>query len=60
MVSVFMSIGLLIGNPIGGALVKQGSFVGLQAFCGTVVLAAGALLVVAKISLTGVHVSKKV
>lgn len=59
MVSVCMAVGLLIGNPIGGALVKQSSFVGLQAFCGTAVLAAGLLLTAAKMSLTGLHMGKR-
>ena len=40
------SIGLLIGNPIGGALLATG-WLGLQSFCGGVLVAATCTLVVA-------------
>jgi len=59
MATVFMAVGLLIGNPIGGALVEQGSFVGLQAFCGATILIAAGLLAAVKVTLTGLQVSKK-
>ena len=43
MMTVPMAAGLLIGNPIAGALVDGTSFIGLQVFCGCMV-AGGALL----------------
>jgi MFS family permease len=45
---LFVSLGGLTGNPIGGALVSKdnGSFIYLQIFCG-ITMAAGALLYLA-------------
>lgn len=37
----FAGIGILIGNPVAGAILKSSGWIGLQAFCGTTVLAAG-------------------
>ena len=39
------SVGLLIGNPIAGALLKKGSYTGLQAFSGACLLVCAFLLV---------------
>lgn len=42
--------GLLIGNPIGGALVHGQSFIGLQVFCGVTVMASGCFLLAARLA----------
>jgi hypothetical protein len=42
--------GLLIGNPISGALVHGQSFVGLQIFCGVTVVASGCFLLAARLT----------
>lgn len=38
-----LAIGVLIGNPVAGALQQSGNWVGLQAFCGACLLAAAVL-----------------
>ena len=55
MMAVCMSIGLLIGNPIAGALITDGGrdFVPLQSFCGATVMAAMVLLVFSRVAKTG-------
>ena len=42
------SVGLLIGNPIAGALLKNKSYMGLQAFCASSLLGCTVLLVWAR------------
>ena len=53
MMTVPMATGLLIGNPIAGALVKGSSYTGLQAFCGATVLASACLLLCARVAKVG-------
>ena len=53
------SIGVLIGTPISGAILRDtGSFTGLQAFAGSMVLAAAILMGMARISKAGVGLTK--
>ena len=53
MMTVPMAAGLLIGNPIAGVLIRNGSFVGLQVFCGATVMAAACFLAAARVSIAG-------
>lgn len=46
-------LGLLIGNPVAGAILGSGSWVGVQAFCGASVLLAALSCVIARISKVG-------
>jgi MFS family permease len=46
----FAGFGLLVGNPVAGAILKSGSWVGVQAFCGGTVALAAACCVVARFS----------
>lgn len=50
--AVAIAIGLLIGNPVGGALLKHG-YLGLQVFCGVAILVGLAALVIARVFETG-------
>ena len=50
MATVPMAAGLLIGNPIAGALVGKTSFVGLQVFCGCTVVVAGIFLLFGRLA----------
>lgn len=50
MMTVPMAVGLLIGNPIAGALVHGSSFTGLQVFCGITVVLAGLFLLAARLA----------
>ncbi|TKA69549.1 hypothetical protein B0A55_06559 [Friedmanniomyces simplex] len=54
-----MAVGLLVGNPIAGALIHNGSFERLQIFCGATVMAATCLLVATRLSITGSDVARK-
>ena len=54
MMAVCMAIGLLIGNPIAGALIFSGwDFIPLQIFCGATVLAAALFLTLSRIAKAG-------
>ena len=50
MMTVPMAAGLLVGNPIAGVLVHGNSFVNLQIFCGSTVVAAGLLLLLGRLA----------
>ena len=57
------SLGLLIGGPIGGAILGQGEtrhWATLWTFAGTIMLVASALLTVSRINLSGFHLFAKV
>ncbi|KAK5675661.1 hypothetical protein LTS10_011761 [Elasticomyces elasticus] len=60
MMTVPVAAGLLLGNPIAGELVRGRSFVRLQVFCATTVMAATCLLVAARWSISGFDVRRKV
>lgn len=48
------SPGVLIGNPIAGAILRSdGGFVGLQSFSGSILLLAGILFIVARVMAVG-------
>lgn len=53
------SIGVLIGNPIAGTLSKHG-WLGLQAFCGSALMASCISLIVARVWKTGAKVLVKI
>ncbi|KYK54765.1 putative transporter MCH4 [Drechmeria coniospora] len=54
------SLGALTGSPIGGAIVsaQNGSFLGLQLFCGFSMLAGSAVILVARCTLAGFKLTK--
>ncbi|KAE8423672.1 major facilitator superfamily domain-containing protein [Aspergillus pseudocaelatus] len=56
----FQSLGALTGSPIAGAIIKQqnGSYVGLQVFCGVSFVASMAVYIVARTSLVGLKATK--
>jgi hypothetical protein len=45
MAFVIASVALLVGNPIAGALLRRGSYVGLQAFSAACLLVCALLVV---------------
>lgn len=49
MLSVPMALGLLVGNPIAGAMVGLGRFLGLQLFCGCTVILSALLLAAGRV-----------
>ncbi|KAH6675788.1 MFS monocarboxylate transporter-like protein [Halenospora varia] len=53
------SIGVLIGNPIAGALLESG-WIGLQAFCGTCIAMSVLLAILARILSRGVRFAIKI
>ena len=60
MMAVCMATGLLVGNPIAGALIKGDDFVPLQTFCGATVAVAGIMLILARLAKSGLALSVKV
>ena len=53
----FAGFGLLVGNPVAGAILGTGTnFVGVQAFCGGTVAAAAALVLIARVFKVGAGV----
>lgn len=58
----FQSFGGLTGSPIGGAIVtaQGGSYLGLQLFCGFVMVASACVLCVARVRLAGFDLRKVV
>ena len=52
------SIGLLIGNPIAGAILKSG-WVDIQAFCGTIAAMTTILVTAARFAKTGLVIGVK-
>lgn len=54
MTAVGLAVGLLIGNPIAGALLKSG-WIALQCFAGGAVFLSVVLLVVARVGRTGMR-----
>jgi predicted MFS family arabinose efflux permease len=55
----FVGFGVLIGTPIGGAVLDRGGFTALWAFGGAMLFASGALLATARVSWVGWMVLKK-
>ena len=60
MLTGMCGIGLLVGNPIAGAILDQGSWVGLQAWAGCVILAAAVLISWARLARYGTSLRIKV
>ena len=50
MLSVSMAAGLLVGNPVAGALVRHSGFLALQAFCGSMIVAGGLVMFVGRLA----------
>lgn len=57
----FAGLGLLIGNPIAGAIIdlKTGDFVRAQIFCGVIVAAAAVVMIFARIAKVGTSLTAK-
>ncbi|KAK4543411.1 hypothetical protein LTR36_005554 [Oleoguttula mirabilis] len=53
------ALGILVGNPIAGVIVGNGSWVGLQAFCGGTLLAGSVMILLTRWSRVGWEVQKK-
>lgn len=53
------ALGVLIGNPLAGAIVGEGNWTGLQCFCGGTLLAGSGLIAVTRWSRTGLVVVRK-
>ncbi len=49
----FTALGLLIGNPVAGALLDQYGYIGPAMWCGTANVFAGIFILAARISKTG-------
>jgi MFS family permease len=54
----FAGFGLLVGNPVAGAILKSGSWVGVQAFCGAAVAIATVTMAIARLSKSATLMSK--
>ncbi len=52
MLFVPIAVGLLVGNPIAGALIQSG-WIDLQAFCGATVACSGICVVIARVAKVG-------
>lgn len=52
MLLIPISVGLLVGNPIAGAISSTG-WIGLQIFSGGLILVAAALVIVVRINMFG-------
>ncbi|KAK5114232.1 hypothetical protein LTR85_010297 [Meristemomyces frigidus] len=53
------ALGILVGNPIAGVIVGNGSWVGLQCFCGGTLLAGAVMIVLTRWSRVGWEVKMK-
>lgn len=53
------ALGILIGTPIAGVLVGDGSWVGMQAFCGGTLLAGAALVISTRVAAAGLRIMTK-
>ena len=58
MLSIPTAIGLLIGNPIAGAILKSG-WVNLQAFCGAVVGISTLCMIAARVAKVGMGIRSR-
>lgn len=54
----FAAFGILVGNPVAGAILKSGGWQGVQIYCGVCVIAAAACCVASRLSKTSVLMSK--
>lgn len=54
-----IAVGLLIGNPIAGAVLEDGGWVGLRVFCASVIALSGGFVIVARLAKGGVRVGVK-
>ena len=54
-----VAVGLLIGTPIGGAVLEKGGFDALWTFGGCMIFASAALLIAARVSWAGFGVMKR-
>jgi predicted MFS family arabinose efflux permease len=54
-----IGVGVLVGTPIGGAVLDKGGFTALWAFGGAMLFASGAFLLAARVSWVGWKVLKK-
>lgn len=58
MIFACAGLGLLIGSPVAGAILGDGtSFVGLQVFCASTVVASAVVALGARVAKSGVKVS---
>jgi MFS family permease len=57
-----ISVAALVGNPIAGALITRwnGSFTGLQIFCGCMWIGGSTMILFARLRLSGLTLKKKV
>lgn len=55
----FIAFGVLIGTPIGGAVLEKGGFNALWTFGGCMIFASAALLIAGRISWMGFSVMKR-
>ena len=53
-----ISLGLLIGNPIAGAILRSG-WRNVEAFCGVAIVVSGGLLIATRIAKTGLAVKAR-
>lgn len=60
MITGVCGLGLLVGNPIAGAILDRGGWVGLQAWAGSLLLAAAMILLGARMARFGTGFWKKV
>ncbi|KAK0647956.1 Aspyridones efflux protein apdF [Lasiodiplodia hormozganensis] len=54
----FAGFGILVGNPVAGAILKDHGWLGVQVFCGVMVIAAAACCVVARFAKAPALMSK--
>ncbi|KAI7317028.1 MFS monocarboxylate transporter-like protein [Hortaea werneckii] len=52
------AFGILIGNPIGGVIVKR-SWVGLQTFCGATLVTSAAFIILTRLKVVGISLTRK-
>lgn len=53
-----ISLGLLIGNPIAGAILRSG-WRNVEAFCGVTIVVSGGFLIATRIAKTGLAVKAR-
>ncbi|KAH9824546.1 Major Facilitator Superfamily, partial [Teratosphaeria destructans] len=52
------ALGILIGNPLAGVIVGDGSWIGLQCFCGGTLLLSAVLIIATRWSRVGLHLRR--
>ena len=58
MTFTFIGLGVLIGTPVAGAILREGGWIGLQCWCGAVLATSGFFMLAARITKVGIGIAR--